>query len=141
MPAAFHFVLAVQNLIRVKVAGLHGAAVVITGRRENVLRDSVAALQADGVTATAVTVCLFLILYRSIVATCGKVEGKEKVRNSSAACWPENSFGLQGDIRKEADVKKWVQQTLERHDRLDILVNCAAGNFLVSCRLHSSSGL
>lgn len=32
-------------------AGLHGAAVAITGRRDNVLRDAVAALQREGIRA------------------------------------------------------------------------------------------
>ena len=39
---------------------------------------------------------------------------------------------LQGDVRKPEHSAACVQQALERFQRLDILVNCAAGNFLVS---------
>ena len=39
---------------------------------------------------------------------------------------------MQGDVRKADDTARCIQQTLERFQRLDILVNCAAGNFLVS---------
>lgn len=40
-------------------AGLHGAEVAITGRRENVLRDAVAALQREGIKAHGIQVGLF----------------------------------------------------------------------------------
>ena len=39
---------------------------------------------------------------------------------------------VQGDVRKPEHSAACVQQALERFQRLDILVNCAAGNFLVS---------
>lgn len=39
---------------------------------------------------------------------------------------------VQGDVRKAEDVVRWVQQTTDTFGRLDILVNCAAGNFLVT---------
>ena len=41
---------------------------------------------------------------------------------------------LQGDVRKAEDAERWVREAVERFGRLDILVNCAAGNFLV--RMH-----
>lgn len=41
----------------------------------------------------------------------------------------ENS--LQGDVRKAEDVLKWVKEATEKFGSLNILVNCAAGNFLV----------
>jgi hypothetical protein len=37
----------------------------------------------------------------------------------------------QGDVRKSADSERWVRETVAKFGRLDILVNCAAGNFLV----------
>lgn len=38
---------------------------------------------------------------------------------------------MQGDVRKAADCERWVQEATARFGRLDVLVNCAAGNFLV----------
>jgi len=40
--------------------------------------------------------------------------------------------GVQGDVRKNQDCERWVEETCSRLGGLDILVNCAAGNFLVS---------
>eukprot|EP01098_Paradermamoeba_levis_P011446 TRINITY_DN489_c0_g1_i1.p1 TRINITY_DN489_c0_g1~~TRINITY_DN489_c0_g1_i1.p1 ORF type:complete len:300 (-),score=109.44 TRINITY_DN489_c0_g1_i1:114-974(-) len=40
--------------------------------------------------------------------------------------------GFQGDVRKEEDGAAVVQQTLSLFGKIDILVNCAAGNFLCS---------
>ena len=47
----------------------------------------------------------------------------------------------QGDVRKSDDTAKCVQQTLDKFQRLDILVNCAAGNFLVSASLSRTARL
>ena len=38
---------------------------------------------------------------------------------------------MQGDVRKAADCERWVQEATAHFGRLDVLVNCAAGNFLV----------
>lgn len=40
--------------------------------------------------------------------------------------------GFVGDVRKQEDAKRVVESTIERFGKLDILVNAAAGNFLVS---------
>ncbi len=37
----------------------------------------------------------------------------------------------QGDVRKNQDCERWVEETCAKLGGLDILVNCAAGNFLV----------
>ncbi|XP_076949039.1 peroxisomal 2,4-dienoyl-CoA reductase [(3E)-enoyl-CoA-producing]-like [Bidens hawaiensis] len=39
---------------------------------------------------------------------------------------------LWGDVRKQEDAKRVIESTIQRFGRLDILVNAAAGNFLVS---------
>ena len=39
---------------------------------------------------------------------------------------------IQGDVRKNQDCERWLKETCDRLGRLDILINCAAGNFLVS---------
>jgi NAD(P)-dependent dehydrogenase (short-subunit alcohol dehydrogenase family) len=40
--------------------------------------------------------------------------------------------GLQGDVRSPEACQGWVADTLARFSCLDILVNCAAGNFLAN---------
>jgi peroxisomal 2,4-dienoyl-CoA reductase len=80
--------------------GLHGAKVVITGRRREVLDEAVADLSASGVTAT----------------------------------------GLQGDVRSPDACQGWVTSTVQQFGHLNILVNCAAGNFLANAAELSQGG-
>ncbi|KAI3804694.1 hypothetical protein L1987_26431 [Smallanthus sonchifolius] len=42
------------------------------------------------------------------------------------------AVGFAGDVRKQEDAKRVVESTIERFGKIDILVNAAAGNFLVS---------
>lgn len=81
-------------------AGLHGAKVVITGRRREVLDAAVADLTKCGITAT----------------------------------------GLQGDVRSPEACQGWVTTTVQQFGHLDILVNCAAGNFLANAAELSQGG-
>ena len=39
---------------------------------------------------------------------------------------------VQGDVRRAEDTDRMVEETVKKFGGLDILVNCAAGNFLVS---------
>ncbi|KAI3424239.1 hypothetical protein D9Q98_009595 [Chlorella vulgaris] len=80
--------------------GLHGAKVVISGRREQVLRDACQTLGGDGITAAFV----------------------------------------QGDVRRYEDCERMAGEAVARFGRLDILVNCAAGNFLSPAEQLSSNG-
>jgi peroxisomal 2,4-dienoyl-CoA reductase len=48
--------------------------------------------------------------------------------------------GVQGDVRDAADCENAVRVALERGGRLDILVNAAAGNFLVNASELSAKG-
>ncbi|KAL5975765.1 hypothetical protein ACLOJK_020092 [Asimina triloba] len=80
--------------------GLHGAAVVIMGRRRKVLDGAVLALQSHGIQAV----------------------------------------GFDGDVRKQEDAARVVESTANHFGRLDILVNGAAGNFLVSSEDLSPNG-
>ncbi|KAL8209829.1 hypothetical protein R6Q57_006561 [Mikania cordata] len=50
------------------------------------------------------------------------------------------AVGFAGDVRKQEDAKRVVELTIERYGKLDILVNAAAGNFLVSPEDLSSNG-
>lgn len=42
------------------------------------------------------------------------------------------AIGVEGDVRKKEDAARVLQTTFEKFGRIDILVNCAAGNFLAS---------
>ncbi|XP_030471575.1 peroxisomal 2,4-dienoyl-CoA reductase [(3E)-enoyl-CoA-producing]-like [Syzygium oleosum] len=42
------------------------------------------------------------------------------------------AVGFEGDVRKQEDAKRVVESTFRHFGRLDILINAAAGNFLVS---------
>ncbi|CAN1263196.1 Peroxisomal 2,4-dienoyl-CoA reductase [(3E)-enoyl-CoA-producing] [Linum perenne] len=42
------------------------------------------------------------------------------------------AVGFEGDVRKPEDAKRVMESTFQRFGRIDILVNAAAGNFLVS---------
>jgi peroxisomal 2,4-dienoyl-CoA reductase len=48
--------------------------------------------------------------------------------------------GLQGDVRSPEACQGWVADTLQRYGQLDILVNCAAGNFLANAAELSQGG-
>ncbi|MEW5298475.1 MAG: hypothetical protein WDW38_000789 [Sanguina aurantia] len=80
--------------------GLHGAIVVVTGRRQAMLDSACQALQAQGITAA----------------------------------------GMQGDVRKADACERWVADILATYGRLDVLVNCAAGNFLATAEELTQNG-
>ncbi|KAJ4822001.1 hypothetical protein Tsubulata_007555 [Turnera subulata] len=50
------------------------------------------------------------------------------------------AIGLQGDVRKKEDANRVVEATVKHFGRLDILVNAAAGNFLVAAEDLSPNG-
>ncbi|XP_057972410.1 peroxisomal 2,4-dienoyl-CoA reductase [(3E)-enoyl-CoA-producing]-like [Malania oleifera] len=50
------------------------------------------------------------------------------------------AIGLEGDVRKQDDAVRVLESTIKHFGRLDILVNAAAGNFLVSAEDLSSNG-
>ncbi|KAG6687218.1 hypothetical protein I3843_11G059400 [Carya illinoinensis] len=50
------------------------------------------------------------------------------------------AVGFEGDVRKQEDAKRVVDSTFKHFGRLDILVNAAAGNFLVSAEDLSPNG-
>lgn len=50
------------------------------------------------------------------------------------------AVGFVGDVRKQEDAKRVVESTVKHFGRLDILVNAAAGNFLVSSEDLSPNG-
>lgn len=80
--------------------GFHGAKVVISGRREAVLKDACATLATEGITAVYV----------------------------------------QGDVRSYTDCERMASEASSRFGSLDILINCAAGNFLTVAENLTSNG-
>ncbi|KAJ7948978.1 Peroxisomal 2,4-dienoyl-CoA reductase [Quillaja saponaria] len=50
------------------------------------------------------------------------------------------AFGIEGDVRKQEDARRVVESTYKHFGRIDILVNAAAGNFLVSAEDLSPNG-
>ncbi|KAJ6764518.1 PEROXISOMAL 24-DIENOYL-COA REDUCTASE-LIKE [Salix koriyanagi] len=50
------------------------------------------------------------------------------------------AIGFEGDVRKREDATRVVESTFKHFGRLDILVNAAAGNFLVPSEDLSSNG-
>lgn len=50
------------------------------------------------------------------------------------------AVGFEGDVRKQEDAKRVVESTFKHFGWLDILVNAAAGNFLVSAEDLSPNG-
>ncbi|KAK3010146.1 hypothetical protein RJ639_011803 [Escallonia herrerae] len=50
------------------------------------------------------------------------------------------AVGFKGDVRKQEDAKRVVESTIKHFGKLDILVNGAAGNFLVSSEDLSPNG-
>ncbi|KAG5598132.1 hypothetical protein H5410_039364 [Solanum commersonii] len=64
------------------------------------------------------------------------IMGRRKAVLDSAVSYLQSfgipAIGLQGDVRKQEDAKRVVELTVKQFGKLDILVNAAAGNFLVS---------
>jgi peroxisomal 2,4-dienoyl-CoA reductase len=80
--------------------GLHGASVVLMGRREAVLTKAVEGLSKEGISAR----------------------------------W------IRGDVRSQEDAQKAVAAATQAFGKLNILVNCAAGNFLAVAEMLSPKG-
>ena len=139
-------------------AGLHGAAVAITGRRQPVLDSAVEALTSEGIKAVGVQVSTPSMAYvhcrralplqpnfpagHILTASAAHlplelIAPPKELKDVCAAFVPhvKEVRGVcmaQGDVRKNQDCERWLKETCDRLGGLDILINCAAGNFLVS---------
>ncbi|KAI4389568.1 hypothetical protein MLD38_001783 [Melastoma candidum] len=51
-----------------------------------------------------------------------------------------SAVGFEGDVRKREDARRVVESTFQHFGRIDVLVNAAAGNFLVSAEDLSPNG-
>lgn len=50
------------------------------------------------------------------------------------------AIGVEGDVRKKEDCARVIETTVKQFGKLDILVNAAAGNFLVPSEDLSPNG-
>ncbi|MGH7736546.1 MAG: SDR family oxidoreductase [Candidatus Tyrphobacter sp.] len=65
---------------------------------------------------------------------------EEKLDETAALDRSGNIFGLAGDVRDAARVEAIVNEVVERTGRIDVLVNNAAGNFVVPAARLSPNG-
>jgi citronellol/citronellal dehydrogenase len=90
-----------------------GAKVVVAGRRAEVLREAVAEIRAR-IEAHGVGV---------------GVDGPDTTAGPDGAGAGGAADWVAGDVREPADARRLIQTTLERHGRLDMLVNNAGGQY------------
>lgn len=108
-----------------KQLGCHGAKVVISGRRCQVLESACAELRELGIQASHVQVCINGIIL------------SRQPMYASHECI---NVYMQGDVRVYSDCQKMVSEAVQTFGGLDIVVNCAAGNFLAASEQLSSNG-
>ncbi|KAB5551619.1 hypothetical protein DKX38_008930 [Salix brachista] len=97
--------------------GKHGASVAIMGRRKQVVESAAASLQSLGISDS-------VYLNPSL---CFLIETRK-------------AAGFEGDVRKQEDAKRVLESAFKLFGKIDILVNGAAGNFLVSPEALSPNG-
>ncbi|XP_039167394.1 peroxisomal 2,4-dienoyl-CoA reductase-like [Eucalyptus grandis] len=117
--------------------GLRGASVAVMGRRKHVLDSAVAALHLHGIPLTrkfpsflAHTLQTLSFLFRCLMI-------ESLVWCGPCCC---KAIGVEGEVRKRDDVVRALESTVKSFGRLDILVNAAAGNFLVPAEDLSPNG-
>ncbi|RZR78184.1 hypothetical protein BHM03_00003454 [Ensete ventricosum] len=116
--------------------GRHGAAVAIMGRRPPVRGDSgeppcahpkdlfYGLFTWDCRIATDQAKPLIYFVGSKYVIMCNILSYISLIRLQA--------IGVEGDVRKQEDAARVVEETFKHFGKLDILVNGAAGNFLVS---------
>ncbi|MCO5572039.1 hypothetical protein L7F22_025790 [Adiantum nelumboides] len=107
--------------------------------RESLLQGKVA-LITGGATGIGFEIATQLANHGAHIALMGR---RKHVLDAAVATLVKAGFqaiGLQGDVRKKEDASQVVEATIQRFGRLDILVNNAAGNFLVAAEDLSPNG-
>lgn len=107
--------------------------------RESLLRGKIA-LITGGATGIGYEIATQLAKHGAHIALMGR---RKHVVDAAVAALQKAGFqaiGLQGDVRKKEDAIQVVEATVQRFGRLDILVNNAAGNFLVAAEDLSPNG-
>jgi 2,4-dienoyl-CoA reductase [(3E)-enoyl-CoA-producing], peroxisomal len=98
------------------------------------------ALVTGGTSGIGLEIARCLGIHGCKVAVCGRRQNvlDEAVMDLKSS--GVDAIGVQGDVRKEADCNRWVSEVLNMFGSLSILINCAAGNFLVAAEDLSVNG-
>uniref|UniRef100_A0A199UA12 2,4-dienoyl-CoA reductase [(3E)-enoyl-CoA-producing] n=1 Tax=Manihot esculenta TaxID=3983 RepID=A0A199UA12_MANES len=99
--------------------------------KPDILTDKVALLTGGG-SGIGYEIALQLGKHGALIAIMGR---RKHVLDSAVASFHIlgiPAIGLVGDVRRRDDAVKTLESTVRHFGRLDILVNAAAGNFLVA---------
>lgn len=107
--------------------------------RETVLEGKVALITGGG-SGICFEIATQFGLHGARVAIMGR---RQLVLDAAVASFRSlgiQAVGIQGDVRKQEDATRAVETTVKEFGRLDILINGAAGNFLVAAEDLSPNG-
>ncbi|KAL5813278.1 hypothetical protein ACOSQ3_028228 [Xanthoceras sorbifolium] len=107
--------------------------------KEDVVRGKVALITGGG-SGIGLEICTQFGRHGASIAIMGR---RKQVLDSAVSALQSlgiKAVGFEGDVRKQEDAKRVVESTFRHFGRLDILVNAAAGNFLVSAEDLSPNG-
>lgn len=98
------------------------------------------ALVTGGTSGIGLEIARQLALHGASIAVSGRRQQVLDLACKDLLTTGARVLGLQGDVRQQADCERWVQQIVEQLGGLDILVNCAAGNFLAPAEKLTANG-
>ncbi|KAL5811490.1 hypothetical protein ACOSQ4_028058 [Xanthoceras sorbifolium] len=107
--------------------------------KEDVVRGKVALITGGG-SGIGLEICTQFGRHGASIAIMGR---RKQVLDSAVSALQSlgiKAVGFEGDVRNQEDAKRVVESTFRHFGRLDILVNAAAGNFLVSAEDLSPNG-
>jgi len=97
--------------------------------KDNSLKDKVILITGGGTGLGKSMGKYFMELGASIIITSRKLDNLEKTTKELSS-YEGRVLPLQGDVRKITDVENVIEQSLKEFDKIDILLNNAAGNFI-----------
>ncbi|GAX75885.1 hypothetical protein CEUSTIGMA_g3328.t1 [Chlamydomonas eustigma] len=98
------------------------------------------ALVTGGSSGIGLEIARQLGLHGAIVYITGRRKEVLDVACTDLQACGITACGLQGDVREQASCDRWLSEVESKHSKLDVLVNCAAGNFLVTAEELSQNG-
>ncbi|KAM7256249.1 hypothetical protein ACFE04_011990 [Oxalis oulophora] len=107
--------------------------------KEDILKGKVALLTGGG-SGIGFEISLQLGKHGASIAIMGR---RKHVLHSAVSALQHNgipAIAIEGDVRKKEDAVRALEATFQRFGRLDILVNAAAGNFLIPAQDLSPNG-